>query len=124
MSKPLTDPREWCDYHGVLISKAGVATVYKAVTDSYLSGWGMAYTPGSKPFARDWVDNNDCANGLHFSPSPSQALAYHQEATRFLACGVKVDDLRPIPGGTAKCKAPRVVRACVEVDIDGKPVAS
>jgi hypothetical protein len=38
--------------------------------------------------------------------------------------GVRVADLVPIYGqdATAKCKAPRVVRACVEVDIDGKPV--
>jgi hypothetical protein len=80
------------------------------------------YTPGSKPSAPDWRDDTNCGGGLHFSPTPMQAQAYAEDATRFLAVGVKVADLRPIPGGTAKCKAPRVVRACVEVDIDGKPV--
>ena len=123
VSKPLTSPADWCDYHGVKVSKAGVATVYKAVDDTYQSGYGFDYTPGTKPVAPDWRDNNECGEGLHFSPSPTQALAYHNADTvRFLAVGVKVDDLRPIPGGTAKCKAPRVVRACVEVDIDGNPI--
>ena len=120
VSKPLTDPADWCEYHGVEVSRAGVATVFKAVDDSYRSGYGFDYTPGTKPTAPDWRDNHECGNGLHFSPSPTQALAYHSgDTTRFLAVGVKVGELRPIPGGTAKCKAPRVVRACVEVDIDG-----
>ena len=123
VSKPLTDPADWCEYHGIKVSEAGVATVFKAVDDNYLSGYGMSYKPGSKPVAPDWRDNTECGGGLHFSPSPTQALAYHNAVTeRFLAVGVKVADLRPIPGGTAKCKAPRVVRACVEVDIDGRPV--
>ena len=123
VSKEVIDPSEWCDYHGVEVSAAGVATLYKAVDASYLSGWGTSYSPGTKPSAPDWRDNHECGGGLHFSPSPVQALTYNAEATRFLAVGVQVSDLRPIPGGTAKCKAPRVVRACAEVDIDGKPVA-
>jgi hypothetical protein len=122
VSKDVTDPTEWCADNGVTVSRAGVATVYKAVDDAYRSGYGTAYEPGSKPSAPDWRDDHDCGGGLHFSPTPFQAQAYAEEATRFLAVGVKLADLRPIPGGTAKCKAPRVVRACVEVDIDGKPV--
>lgn len=66
--------------------------------------------------------NDKCGNGLHFSPSPTQALAYDLDATRFLAVGVDIATLRPLDGGTAKCKAPAVVRACVEVDIDGNEV--
>lgn len=42
--------------------------------------------------------------------------------SEILAVGIKVADLRPILDGVAKCKAPKVVRACVEVDIDGKPL--
>ena len=124
VSKPINDPREWCDYHDIEVSKSGVATVYKAVDDRYRSGYGFDYTPGTKPAAPDWRDNNNCGGGLHFSPTPHQAQAYHQADTvRFLAVGVKVDDLRPInDGGTAKCKAPKVVRACVEVDIAGDPI--
>ena len=119
VSKPILDPADWCAYHGVTVSKAGVATLYKAVGDDYLSAWGGDYTPGTKPSDPDWYDDNKCGHGLHFSPTPGQALAYMRNATRFVEVGVKVTELRPIPGGTAKCKAPRVVRACREVDIDG-----
>ena len=121
---PLTDPREWCEYHGVTVSKAGVATLYKAVRGDYTSAWGVAYKPGTKPSADDWRDDTDCGGGLHFSPTPWQASAHDRRATRWLKVGVRVDELRPIPGRAAKCKAPRVVRACVEVDIDGNEVAS
>jgi hypothetical protein len=118
----LSDPIDWCEYHGVKVTKAGIATLFKAVTDAWTTPRGFDYSPGAKPKAPDWTTDNNCGGGLHFSPSPTQALAYHEEATRFVAVGVKVADLRPIPGGTAKAKAPSVVRACIEVDIDGKPV--
>ena len=119
----LSDPLNWCEYHGVKV-KAGIATLYKAVDDKWTTDRGFDYSPGAKPIAPDWSDDNACGGGLHFSPSPTQALAYHDEATKFVAVGVKVADLRPIPGGTAKAKAPRVVRACREVDIDGNEVKS
>jgi hypothetical protein len=119
----LSNPADWCEYHGVKVSKAGVASVYKAVSDTFTTDRGFDYSPGKKPSAPDWRDDTECGGGLHFSPSPVQALAYF-DGTRFVEVGVKVAELRPIPGGTAKCKAPRVVRACREVDIDGKPVAS
>ena len=120
VSRPITDPEEWCRDNGVAVTRAGIATLYKAVNDGYHSGRGGDYTPGTKPSAPDWRDDHECGAGLHFSPTPTQALAYHSTATRFIEVGVKVADLRPIPGGTAKCKAPRVVRACREVDIDGR----
>ena len=44
------------------------------------------------------------------------------DATKFVAVGVRLSELRPITGGTAKCKAPRVVRACVQVDEAGRVV--
>jgi hypothetical protein len=119
----LSNAADWCEYHGVKVTKAGVATLYKAVDDKWTTPRGFDYSPGSKPKAPDWSADNSCGGGLHFSPSPTQALAYHETATRFVAVGVKVADLRPIlDGGTAKAKAPRVVRACVEVDIDGREV--
>lgn len=106
------------------VTKAGIATVYKAVDDGWSTGRGVDYSPGSKPAAPDWRDDNNCGGGLHFSPSPHQALTYHPDATRYVAVGVKVADLRPIPSGTAKCKAPRVVSACCEVDLDGNPIGA
>ena len=122
-SLDLTDPADWCDYYGIKVSKAGVATLYKAVDEAFTTDRGFDYSPGKKPSAPDWRDDHECGGGLHFSPTPSQALAYH-DGPRFVEVGVKVADLRPILGGTPKCKAPRVVRACREVDIDRKPVTS
>jgi hypothetical protein len=112
---------EWCVYHGVEV-KRGIATLYKAVNDVWTTDRGVDYSPGSKPACDDWNDTPNCGGGLHFGPTPIHALAYHPEATKFVAVGVRLSEMRQIPGSTAKAKAPRVVRACVEVDIDGKPV--
>src|SRR5574340_335846 len=117
------DAAEWCAYHGVKVSR-GIATVFKAVDDKWTTSRGTDYSPGSKPSCDDFRDTDACGNGLHFGPTPVHALAYHSDATRLVACGVKVSELRPITGDTAKCKAPRVVRACVEVDMDGNVIAA
>ena len=108
-------PAQWCDYHGVKV-EGGIAYVYKAVDGEWTTDRGFDYSPGATPKAPDWRDDRECGHGLHFSPSPAQALAYHCEASRFVRVGVSLDTLRPIYGGTAKCKAPRVVVPCVEVD--------
>ena len=102
----------------------GIATVYKAVDDRWTTDRGTDYSPGTAPEAPDWRDDRECGQGLHFSPTPWEARAYHPEATRYVAVGIAVADLRPILGGTPKCKAPRVVVACREVTIDGEAVAS
>ncbi len=117
------DAKQWCEYHGVTV-KRGIATVYKAINDKWTTDQGFNYSPGSKPSCEDWVDRDSCGGGLHFGPTPVHAQFYFTEATKFVAVGVKLTELRPITGGTAKCKAPRVVRACVEVDIDGNEVKS
>ena len=114
---------KWCAHHGVEVTD-GIATVYKAVSDQWTTPRGADYTPGSTPEATDWADHAACGQGLHFGPTPAHALAYLPDATRFVAVGVELATLRPIPGGTAKCKAPKVVRACVEVDLDGNEVES
>ncbi|MGO4984651.1 DUF7666 domain-containing protein [Collinsella sp. Sow4_E3] len=116
-----TNPAEWCAYHGIKVTD-GIATVYKAVGDDWCSPHGTSYAPGSTPEAPDWEDSNNCGGGLHFSPTPVEATAYHPEATRWLAVGVSVADLRPILGGTPKCKAPRVATPCRPVTIDGDPI--
>jgi hypothetical protein len=120
---PSMDAKAWCEYHGVEV-KRGIATLYKAVNDEWTTSYGFDYSPGAKPSAPDWRDDNDCGGGLHFCPTPSHALAYNREATKFLAVGVRVSEMRQIPGSTAKAKAPRVVRACVEVDINGDEVSA
>ena len=113
--------KEWCEYYGVEV-KRGIATVYKAVNDQWTTDRGTDYSPGTKPSCDDFEDTDKCGNGLHFCPSPAHALAFFGGATKFLAVGVKVSELRPITGGTAKCKVPRVVRACVQVDEHGREV--
>ena len=118
----LTDPQAWCDYHGVPVAD-GIATVHKAVDDQWTTGRGTDYSPGTLPACDDWCDNNDCGGGLHFSPHPWQSRDYYPSATRYVAVGVALADLRPILGGTPKCKAPRVVVACREVNVDGEAVS-
>ena len=113
------DAKTWCKYHGVEV-KRGIATLYKAVNDKWTTDRGKDYSPGTLPNCDDWNDKSCCGSGLHFGPTPVHALAYHTTATKFVAVGVKVSELVQIPGDTAKAKAPRVVRACVEVDINGK----
>ena len=112
----LEDPATWCAYHGVKVTD-GIATVYKAVGDNWSTDRGTDYSPGSTPEAPDWQPTRVCGGGLHFSPSPEQSRGYYPTATRYLECGVLLADLVPL--GSDKCKAPRVVRACVEVDIHG-----
>ncbi len=116
----LFDAEEWCAYHGVSVEN-GIATVYKAVNDQWTTSRGFDYSPGALPSCTDFRDDASCGGGLHFGPTPTHALAYFREATKFVAVGVEVSALRPIVdrGATAKCKAPKVVRACAEVTIDG-----
>jgi hypothetical protein len=118
----LDDATTWADYHGVEIID-GVATVYKAVDDKYTTDRGFNYSPGATPSAPDWKAHRDCGNGLHFGPTPGHALAYHPEATKFMEAKVALADLVTLTGGTAKCKAPKVVSPLVEVDIHGNRVA-
>ena len=114
----------WCAYHAVRV-EGGVATLYKAVDDAWATSRGFDYQPGATPSAPDWSAVPSCGRGLHFSPSPIEALAYKPDATRFVAVGVALDTLVPILGvGTPKAKAPAVVVACREVDMDGREVRS
>ena len=121
----LSAPDAWAEYHGVEVIN-GIATVYKALHDHYGTdrpGWRGAYAPGKAPEAPDWRDDASCGGGLHFSPTPRQASEYLLGATRWVKVGVDLATLRPILNyGTPKCKAPKVVVPCVEVDINGELV--
>jgi hypothetical protein len=115
-------PATWATYHGASLAGGGAVTVFKAVRDDYRSAHGALYTVGAEVTCDDWQDNNECGNGLHFSPSPAQALSYDFEATRLLECTVKLADLRPLTNsGTAKCKTRRAF-VVHEVDIAGRPI--
>ena len=98
--------------------------IYKALDDAWSTPHGWDYSPGSTPGAADWRDDHQCGRGLHFSPTPIEALSHYPEATRYVAVGVRLDELSPILGGTPKAKAKRVVVPCREVAIDGEAVPS
>jgi hypothetical protein len=118
-----SDPQTWTDMQGCTVTD-GRAIVFKAVDDDLRSGYGMAYPIGQTVTAPDWQPTDACGAGLHFGPSPRHARAYHDGATRYLACSIPLDAARGITdGGPAKIKA----QSCVvlhEVDIDGRQVAA
>ena len=107
-----TDPVQWCEYHGVEVVD-GIAYVYKAVGDDWRSNYGFSYEPGSTPEAPDWKATRACGNGLHFCAHPVLSLDFKRNATKFVKCGVRLDELIPLDD---KVKARRVVVPCVEVD--------
>jgi len=115
-------PTDWCDFYGVDVVD-GLATLYKAVDDAWRGGYGadISYEPGATPEAPDWKPDDMCGHGLHFSPRPFMARAYHENATRYVACPVRVDDMVLLGD---KVKAPRVAAPCWEVNEDGEPVTA
>ena len=116
---------EWCDYYGVSVLN-GVATVYKALRDDFKSAHGLLYAPGTSPIAPDWDGGQEeCGGGLHFSPQPFMGLEFDNKATRFVACPVRLEDIRAPKSGDAyphKIKASAISGAIVEVDRYGKPI--
>jgi len=112
------DPAAWCEFHGVEVED-GIAYLYKAVDDDWKSGYGTSYEPGATPEAPDWNTHRQCGGGLHFCVRPSLALRFNADATRFLKCGVRLDEMVTMDD---KVKAKRVVVPCVEVDRFGAVV--
>jgi hypothetical protein len=111
----LTDPAQWCDYHGVAVAD-GIAYLYKAVDEDWKSGYGTDYSPGSTPEAPDWSTRRECGGGLHLCAHPSLTLPYLNspgDQARFLRCGVRLDEMVCLDD---KVKVKRVVVGCVEVD--------
>ena len=121
-----TTPAKWCELHGIEVNK-GVATLYKAVRDNYCSSHGFSYTPGTVPVAPDWDGGKaECGGGLHFSPSPAAAKSFDSDATRYLACPVKLKDMRAPKKGDSypeKTKAKGCCAAVWEVDLYGNAIA-
>lgn len=95
-------------------------TLYKGVDDNYTTPRGADYSPGATPEAADWRPTQQCGAGLHFSPSPGHTFDYHADATRFMACPVRLEGLVVLGD---KVKAQRVeAPGCVEVDLVGRPL--
>jgi hypothetical protein len=116
----LNDPATWCEFHGVTVEN-GVAFLYKAVGEDWKSSYGTSYEPGSTPEAPDWNTVQACGKGLHFCAHPLQSLSYLPGATRFLKCGVRLDEMVTLDD---KVKVKRVVVPCVEVDRYGKELVT
>jgi len=120
-----TSPTEWCDFYGAPVTD-GVAILYKAVRDDYRSGRGLLYEPGKTAEAPDWDGGKaECGRGLHFTAHPSIAQGFDDQATRFVACPVALEDMRPPSeqdSHPSKIKARRVCGPIYEVDRFGKPV--
>ena len=122
----LSVAEDWIKYHDLKVTKSGKVVVFKAVDDNFKSERGWDYSPGAKPEAESWRADDNCGNGLHCSPSPTQALRYFSTATKFVACTVDVSTLVPITdadGSSDKCKVPKILK-CVEVDEDGSKVVA
>ena len=121
----LTTPLDWCDFYGVAVDDAGVATVFKGVRDCFGSfhDRDFKWTPGTAPKAPSF-DDKECSYGLHFSPTPRHTLTHNSDAKRFVACPVRVSDMLVFFEGQFphKCKAPELAAPCWEVDIDGNRI--
>ena len=115
----------WCQEYGHPITD-GVVVLYKAVRDDYTSAHGFRYAPESIPIAPDWDGGNaECGGGLHFAPRPVIALTFDREATRCMACPVRITAIRAPRSSdnyTHKVKASGCCGPIVEVDLDGEPI--
>ena len=114
-SLDLRDVDQWIDYTGAETDGDDVL-LYKAVDDAGHSYRLTAYQLGATVTAPDWRDDHDCGGGLHASPSPAQARAYYESASRMLVVAASRASLRTIGADKAKAPTLRVVR---EVALDG-----
>lgn len=121
----LTDPETFLEFDDCEVSGRGsraTVVLYKAVDHAFNSYWDANYTPGSRTSCDDWLPEASCGRGLHFSPRAFIARRYFRQATRFVACRVKVADIVVIGDmGADKVKAP-ACECLYEVDIDGKRI--
>jgi hypothetical protein len=115
------DAATWLSYHGIEPDENGIVTLFKALDDKWSTDRGFDYSPSATPEAPDWKPNHECGGGLHLSPTPVHAMAYHTDATKFAACPVQADEISVID--QQKIKARRIVApGCRPVDIDGQPL--
>ena len=120
-----TTAAKWCAEHHVKVVR-GVATVYKAVGEDFKSARGADYSPGTVPVAGDWDGGkSECGGGLHFSPHPMDAILFDEDAKKFVACKVRLADMRAPNSGDKfphKIKARGCCAPCVECDVRGNVV--
>jgi hypothetical protein len=122
---PKTVP-QWCAFYGLTI-KDGIVILYKGLSKDFKANHdAFDYTPGTTPEASDWDGGkNECGGGLHFSPRPCATYEFNNEAVKFVACPVRVKDIRkPKPSDEYpnKVKAKGCCAPIWECDIDGKKI--
>ena len=115
----ITSAADWCSFYAVEVEN-GIATLYKAVDSEFKSPHGVSYMPGSQPEAPDWDGGSD-GGGLYFSPKPFLGLKFMPNATRFVACPVRLTDI-VVQGHQPKAMARSVAGPVYEVDEDGAPL--
>jgi hypothetical protein len=121
-----TNATEWAERYGVELDGTK-CTLYKAVSGDYSSPHGVPYRPGTQPAAADWDGGKrECGGGLHFSPSPVQALEFYAEAKRFVACPCDLKDavFNADAVYPQKVKLPGVCGPVWECDMNGKAIVS
>ena len=116
-------PREWCDFYGVRVVD-DIAYVYKGVNDQYRSPHGGAYTPGTTPRINNFHKGLiECGPGaLYFSPHPRMTREFFSNASKFLLCPVRLDEIAVHPNGDypQKIGAAGCCGPVVECDEDGE----
>jgi hypothetical protein len=119
-------PEAWCKFWNVPIQEDGTVILFKALNAGFKATRNdFQYVPGSCPVAPDWDPDRECGGGLHFSPTPREALRFNIWASHFVACPVLLSEIKThIFSGVypQKVKAPRVYKPCFEVGIDGNPL--
>ncbi len=119
--------KAWCEAYGVPVVR-GVAILFKAVGADFISPCGGNYAPGSTPVAIDWDGGKaECGGGLHFSPCPGLAMRFNDAAKKYVACPVRLTDMRAPKAGDAhpdKIKASKCAGPVWECDINGKRIES
>ncbi len=126
--KPPKTGAEWCEYYGIPVRDDGTVILFKALEEDWRGSHKtqVVYMPGSTPAAPDWIPGPECGYGLHFSPHPIAAKNFCPDATRFVGCPVRLDEIVVHPNGQYrdKVKAPRVVAPVFEVTMYGEPIGA
>ena len=101
-----------------------MATLFKAVRDDFRSAHGFLYAPGTSPKCEDWDAKPECGRGLHFCAHPIAATEFDDQATRFVACPVKLAEIvvHKDANYPHKVKAPRVAGLIYEVNRYGEKI--
>lgn len=117
-------PIDWVNFFELQVVDEDYVYLYKALDQDFCARYmNFRYLPGTVVEAPDWDPTIECGGGLHFSPTPQQALTFNTFAEKFVACKVKLSEMIVHSKGIIpeKVKAPRVYEI-FEVDLNGQRV--